>query len=99
MKRFSQNGKLSLKFIGSYEVLERIGEVAYRVTLTPYFEQVHNVFHVSMLRPYIHEPSHVIQHEPLQLRDDLTYEEKPIEILDRRDKVLSNKTLPLVKVL
>ena len=52
-----------------------------------------------MLRPYIHDPSHVIQHEPLQLRDDLTYEEKPIEILDRRDKVLRNKTLPLVKVL
>ena len=52
-----------------------------------------------MLRPYIHDPSHVIQHEPLQLRDDLTYEEKPIEILDRCNKVLRNKTLPLVKVL
>ena len=41
----------------------------------------------------------MIQHEPLQLQDDLTYEEKPIEILDRHDKVLRNKTLPLVKVL
>ena len=52
-----------------------------------------------MLRKYVPDPSHVIVHEPLMLRNDLTYEEKPIEILERREKRLRNKVIPMVKVL
>ena len=97
--RFGQTGKLCPRYIGPYEILERINEVAYRLALPTDLDRVHNVFHVSMLRKYIPDPSHVIRHEPLQLRDDLTYEEKPIEILDRKEKQLRSKVIHMVKVL
>ena len=57
------------------------------------------MFHVSMLRKYIADPSHILKEQPIQLKENLTYEEHPVEILDRRDQVLRNKLIPLVKVL
>ena len=97
--RFGKKGKLSPRFVGPFEVLERIGVVAYRLALPPSLSAVHNVFHVSMLRKYISDPSHVLNYEPLQLNQDLTYEEKPMRILDTKEKELRNKRIPLVKVL
>ena len=79
--RFGRNGKLSPRFIGSYEVIEKVGPVAYRLALPLELEKIHNVFHVSMLRMYRSEPSHVVSSEIIELRTDLTYEEEPIEIL------------------
>jgi len=61
--------------------------------------RVHNVFHVSQLRKYRSDPSHVIEPDPALLQEDLSYEEHPIRILDRREKQLHRKTMPLVKVL
>ena len=58
--RFRKNGKLSPKFIGPYEVLEKVGLVAYRLALPLELEKIHNVFHVSMLRRYRSDPSHVV---------------------------------------
>ena len=52
-----------------------------------------------MLRKYIFDPSHILHQEPVQVRQDMTYEERPIEILDRKEKELRNKKIPLVKVL
>ncbi|GMP34996.1 hypothetical protein CsSME_00027615 [Camellia sinensis var. sinensis] len=63
--RFGVRGKLSPRFIGPFEVLDRIGEVAYRLTLPPSLVGVHNVFHVLMLRKYIPNPNHVIDYAPL----------------------------------
>ena len=97
--RFGKRGKLSPRYIGPFEVLERVGNVAYRLALPQELAYVHNVFHVSMLKKYIPDPSHVIEHEPLEVREDLTYEEKPVQILAREEKVLRNKVIPLVKVL
>ena len=51
-----------------------------------------------MLKKYISDPSHVLSQEPIEVHEDLTYEEKPIRILDRQDKRLRNKVIPLVKV-
>ena len=99
VKRFGMKGKLSPKYIGPYEILERVGEVVYRLALPPSLARVHDVFHVSQLRRYISDPSHVLRPEEVQLSDDLTYEEVPVQILDRQDRVLRNKTVPLVKVL
>ncbi|KAL5545496.1 hypothetical protein UlMin_005183 [Ulmus minor] len=82
-----------------FQILERIGKVAYKLALPPELSSVHNVFHVSMLKRYVSDPSHVLEHEPIQVNEDLTYEEKPVQILDRKDKTLSNKVIPLVKVL
>ena len=97
--RFGKKGKLSPRFVGPFEVLERIGAVACRLALPPSLSAVHNVFHDSMLRKYISEPSHVLNYEPLQLNQDLTYEKKPVRILDAKEKELRNKRIPLVKVL
>ncbi|KAA3463116.1 pol protein [Gossypium australe] len=58
--RFDRKGKLSPRFIGPYEILERIGLVAYRLALPLELDQIHNVFHVLMLRRYRFDPSHVL---------------------------------------
>ena len=60
---------------------------------------VHNVFHVSILKKYVSDPSHVLNQELIEVHEDLTYEEKSAKILDREEKVLRNKVIPLVKVL
>ena len=68
--RFGKNCKLSLRFIGPYEVIEKMGPVAYRLALPPELEKIHNVFHVSMLRRYKSDPSHVVFSETIELRLD-----------------------------
>ena len=81
--RFGKNGKLSPRFISPYEVIEKVGPVTYRLALPPDLEKIHNVFHVSTLRRYRSDPSHVVSTEIIELRPDLTYEEEPVEILAR----------------
>ncbi|XP_073046111.1 uncharacterized protein [Primulina eburnea] len=97
--RFGKKGKLSPRFIGPFEILDRVGDRAYRLALPPDLDRVHNVFHVSMLRKYVADPSHVLRHEPLDLTPNLTYQEIPIQILDRTVRVLRNKEIGIVKVL
>ena len=80
-------------------MIEKVGQVACRLALPPELEMIHNVFHVSMLRRYRLDPSHVVSNEVVELRQDLTYEEEPVEILTREVKELRNKRIPLVKVL
>ena len=99
VRRFGKKGKLSPRFIGLFEILERIGQVAYRLALPPALSAVHNVFHVSALRRYVSDVNHILSYEDLELESDLSFKEQPIHILDRKDKVLRNKTIPLVKVL
>ena len=96
--RFGKKGKLSPRFFGPSKILKRIGKVAYKLDLPPTHAGVHNVFHVSMLRKYIPDPSHVLNYEPLKIKDNLTYEEVPFQILDHKDQVLRTKTISLVKV-
>ncbi|KAL5576993.1 hypothetical protein UlMin_018692 [Ulmus minor] len=96
--RFGKKGKLSSRYVGPFEILERIGKVAYRLALPPQLSSVHNIFHVSMLRKYVPDPSHVLENELIEVREDLTYEEKLVQILDHKDKTLRNKVMPLVKV-
>ncbi|KAM6577406.1 hypothetical protein CsatB_029243 [Cannabis sativa] len=99
VKRFGKRGKLSPRFIAPFEILEKVGQVAYRLALPPALSAVHNVFHVSMLRKYVSNPTHVLSYDTLELAPDLSYEEQPVQILDRKDKVLRNKTIFLIKVL
>uniref|UniRef100_A0A2N9EG40 Reverse transcriptase domain-containing protein n=1 Tax=Fagus sylvatica TaxID=28930 RepID=A0A2N9EG40_FAGSY len=97
--RFGRKGKLSPRYVGPFEILERVGLVAYKLALPPALSGIHNVFHISMLRRYVSDPTHILSYEPLQVQDDLSYEEMPMKILDRKDQVLRNKTIRLVKVL
>ena len=86
--RFGKKGKLSPRFIWPYEVIEKVGPVAYRLALPLKLENIHNVFHVSMLRRYRSDRSHVVSSEVIELRPDLTYEEESVEILAREVKEL-----------
>jgi len=70
--RFGQKGKLTPRYIGHFDVLQRAGPVAYRLALPPTLEGIHDVFHVSNLRWYTPHPDHVIPYEPLQLKENLT---------------------------
>ena len=99
MLRFGKKGKLSSRFIGPYEVLERIGPVAYRLALPPELAKLHDVFHVSMLRKYHSDESHILPVQEIKVQKDLSYDEEPKAILDREVKQLRNKQVPLVKVL
>ena len=97
--RFGKRGKLSPRYIGPFEIVDRIGLVAYRLDLSEELARVHNVFHISMLRKYISDLSHVLEAPEIELRDDLSYEEQLVQILGREEKELRNKTISLVKVL
>ena len=97
--RFGTCGKLSPRVIGPFEILERIGTVAYRLALPPSMSGVHEVFHVSMLRKYIPDPAHVVDCGQIEVDTDETFEEGPVCILDSRDQVLRCKTVRLVRVL
>ena len=103
--RFGKHGKLSSRYIGPYVIVDKVGEVAYRLRLMSELADIHDVFHVCMLRKYIANPSHIFMEQPIQLKENLTYEEHPVEILDRSDQVLrkqkkkKKKVISLVKVL
>ena len=73
--------------------------MAYRLKLLKDLERIHNVFHVSMLRTYIADPSHVLETPPIELEEDISFEVQPMEIIDQKLKELRNKVIPMVKVL
>ena len=97
--RFGKSGKLSPRFIGPFEILERVGTVAYRLALQPSMSGVYEVFHVSMLRKYTPDPAHVVDWGQIEVDTDETFEEGPVRIVDSRDQVLRRKTVRLVLVL
>ena len=90
--------KLSPRYMGPFDVIEKVGEVSYRIALPPQLSRLHDVFHVSQLKKYHSDPSHVIEPEEVELEDNLTYRVEPERILDVKDKQLRNKTIRLVKV-
>ena len=97
--RFGKRGKLSPRYIRPFEVLERVGAIAYRLALPPSLSSVHEVFHVSMLRKCTPDPTHIVDWGELVVYADGTFEEGPVSIMDSREQVLRGKTVRLVKVL
>ncbi|KAK6145345.1 hypothetical protein DH2020_022165 [Rehmannia glutinosa] len=93
-----KGGKLSLRYIGLFKITERIGTVAYRLELPPKLVGMHNVFHVSRLKKYHPDPEHIIKDNIPQVMENLTYEEKPLQIIDHQVRELRNKSISLVKV-
>ena len=86
--RFGKRGKLSLRFIGPFEILERVGTVAYRLALPPSMSGVHEVFHVSILQRYTPDPAYVVDWREIEVDTDGTFEEGPVYIMDSRDQIL-----------
>ncbi|XP_052477804.1 uncharacterized protein LOC128033770 [Gossypium raimondii] len=96
--RFGRKRKLSPRFIGLYLILKRVRLVAYQLELPPELVRIHDVFHVLMLRHYCSDPTHVVSVEEIEVRPDLTFEEEPVQILDRDVKVLQKKSILLAKL-
>ena len=97
--RFGKREKLSPRHIRLFEVLERVGTVAHRLDLPPSLSSVNAVFHVSMLRKYTPDPTHVVDWGELIVYTNGTFEEGPMRIMGSQDQVLQSKTMRLVKVL
>ncbi|XP_038999285.1 uncharacterized protein LOC120124778 [Hibiscus syriacus] len=97
--RFGHKGKMSPRFIEPYEVLKKIGPVAYKLALPPEMEKIHNAFHVFMLWQYRSDHAHIITPYEIEVQSDLSNEEEPVQILAFETKQLRNKMILLVKVL
>ena len=91
--RFGKRSKLSPRFIGPFEIFERVGTIAYRLAVPPSMSGVHEVFHVSMLRRYTPDPAHVVDWGENEVDMDATFEEGPVCIMDSQDQVLRRKTV------
>ncbi|XP_020240110.1 uncharacterized protein LOC109818964 [Cajanus cajan] len=91
--------KLNPKFIRPYQILKRIGPLAYQIALPPFLSNLHDVFHVSQLRKYIHDPSHVLESVAVQIKENLTFEKQPVSVVDKKVKQLRGKSINLVKVI
>ncbi|GKA73581.1 putative nucleotidyltransferase, ribonuclease H [Tanacetum coccineum] len=97
VKRFGIKGKLSPRFIGPFEILERIGEVSYRLALPPQLSHVHDVFHVSLLRGYHYHPLHVASYPFDQIQPDMSLSKEPESIHGSAERGHVNKVIPFVK--
>ena len=82
VRRFGRKGKLSVRYVGPYEILKHVGEVAYELALPAKLASVHPVFHVSMLKKCLGNPSSILPVKGLGVDVNLSYEEVPVEILD-----------------
>lgn len=98
IRRFGVSSKLSPRYMGSFEILERVWSLAYRLALPPQLSLVHDIFHVSMLRKCIAHPRQVIDYHPLQVKENASYIESSICIVDKKEKVLRNRSIPYLKI-
>lgn len=96
--RYGKGSKLAPRFVGPFEILERIGPVAYRLALPPSLSRIHDVFHVFVLRPYHCDVTHVLDWNALQVKDEQLSME-PVCILQYRDLTLRGRTIEQVRVL
>ena len=86
--RLGKSEKLSPRFIGPFEILERIGDITYRLALPPQLSRVHDVFFISMLQKYEPDPLHMLDWTDLEVDENASYEERPVRVLDTQDQIL-----------
>jgi hypothetical protein len=98
LRRFKIRGKLALRFIGLFKILEKRGAVAYQLELPPQLLDVHEVFQVSQLKKCLRVPEEQLPMEDLDAKENLSYQEYPIKILDTSERVMQNKKIKMCKV-
>jgi hypothetical protein len=98
VKRFGVTGKLSPRYIGPFSILEKCGNVAYKLELPPSLAGVHDIFHISQLKKCLKPPVDIVLPEVALLDMDLTYPERPIKILDQKSRVTRRKTIKFYKI-
>ena len=97
-KRFGVKGKLAPRYISLYQIQARRGEVAYQLSLQENLSKVHDVFHMSQLKKCLRVPEEQLLAEDLEVQEDLTYIEKPMQILETADRVTRRNTIRMCKV-
>jgi hypothetical protein len=98
VKRFNMKGKLAPRYVGPFKVITRCGEVAYQLELPENLSGVHDVFHVSQLKKYLRVPEEQISFDELTIREDLTYEEYPVKIVETAERVTRSWVIKMCKV-
>jgi hypothetical protein len=98
LRHFKVRGKLAPRFIGPFKILERRSEVAYQLELLSQLSNVHDVFHVSQLKKCLCVPEEQIPMEDLDAKEDLSYQEYPIKILETSERVTQNKRIKMCEV-
>ena len=98
MRRFKVKGKLSPRYIGPFPVLERKGEVAYRLELPAQLSDVHDVFHISQLKKCLRVPNEQLPLEELDIKEELTYSEYPVKIFETSRRTTQSKVINMCKV-
>jgi hypothetical protein len=99
VQRFAVKMKLAPKYVGPYQIIERKGEVAYKIQLSEDMNTIFPLFHVSQLNKYLRVPEERVEAKDLKIRSDLVYQEQPIKILDTKDWITRNSTVKVYKVL
>jgi hypothetical protein len=98
LHRFKVRGKLAPRFIGPFKILEKRGEVAYQLELSPQLSDVHDVFHVSQLKKCLCVPEEQLRMEDLDANEDLSYQEYLVKILETSKRVTRNKKIRMCRV-
>ncbi|WVZ84900.1 hypothetical protein U9M48_031870 [Paspalum notatum var. saurae] len=96
--RFGVKGKLAPRYVGPFKITEQCGPVAYRLELPPHLAAVHDVFHVSQLKKCLRVPEEAVDTSQIQIEPDLTYEERPIKILDQKQRATRRRAINFYKV-
>jgi hypothetical protein len=98
VKRFNMKGKLAPRYVGPFKVITRRGEVAYQLKLPESLSGVHDVFHVSQLKKCLHMLVEQISLDELTVKEDLTYEEFPVKIVETAERVTRSRVIKMCKV-
>jgi hypothetical protein len=98
LRRLMVRGKLTPRFIGPFKILGKRGEVAYQLELPSQLSDVHNVFHVSQLKMCLRVPKEQLPMEVLDAKEDLSYQECPVKILEMSERVMWNKRIKMCMV-
>jgi hypothetical protein len=98
LRRFDVRGKVAPRFIGLFKILQKRGEVAYQLKLPPQLSDVHDILHVSQLKKCLRVPEKQIPIEDLDAKEDLSYQEYPVKILETSERVTQNNMIKMCKV-
>ena len=98
VQRFGVKRKLAPRYVGPYKIIERSGRVAYKLQLPPEMQDIFNVFHVSQLKRCLRVPDEAFETTNIKLQSDLTYEERPIQVLEEMERVTWSKVIKFYKV-
>jgi hypothetical protein len=99
VQRFGVKRKLAPRYVGPYRILERRGEVAYKLQLAEEMHTIFPVFHVSQLKKCLRIPEERVETQGIKIGSDLVYQEQPVQIMDSKDRVTRNRVVRIYKVL